>query len=92
MDRIKFLFSEVYQFLKPFITLLMTQAGRLLIQVAYDTVIATEKYMAGEPGPEKHTTAYKTIVNQLKREGIVMAAAVVDIAIKMAVLKMQSVE
>jgi len=92
MDRIKFLFSGIYQFLKPFILILMTHGGMLLMQAASEAVTACATNMASSPGAEKRAVAYDMIVDRLRLDGITLASFVVNAAIEAAVIKLQSVE
>lgn len=90
MDKIKFLFSGVFEFLKPFIKILLTQGGIILMTAAQETVAAIATNIQDRPGPEKKAVAFDIIETRLRAAGITMATTVINGAIEAAVLKLKS--
>jgi len=87
MDKIKFIMSQMWFFLLPFIKILLGQAGTALAKAAMSAVQAAAKgQMADE---ERRRLAFKTITVDLQRQGIEMATSAINAAIEAAVLKMK---
>ena len=89
MDKIKFFFSGAYDFLKPFIKILLTRGGVILMMAAKETVAALAENMKDAEGTEKQKVALNLISTRLKNEGIDMATAAINQAIEAAVLKLK---
>ena len=89
MDKLRFFFSGAYEFLKPFIKILMTKGGILLMIAAKETVAALATNMKDAKGTEKQKVAFDLISTRLKNEGVDMATAAINQAIEAAVLKLQ---
>jgi hypothetical protein len=85
MDKIKFLFSGVFEFLRPLIMELCTEGGKILIQAAKETVLIVEADMLGVPGTEKKKVAMQKIEHDLKMAGVRMTARVISTTIDAAV-------
>jgi len=89
MDKLKFFFSGAYDFLNPFIKILLTRGGVLLMIAAKETVAALAENMKDAKGTEKQKVALNLISTRLKNEGIDMATAAINQAIEAAVLKLK---
>jgi len=90
MDRLKFLFSEAFSFLKPFIKVLLTQSGLILMRAAQEAVMAVENDMRGLEGAKKREAAFEIIQDKLKDAGVEIMSSAVNSAIEAAVLKLNS--
>lgn len=90
MDKFKFLMSGLWVFLQPFIMLLMTKGGLLLLSAAQQAVMAVAVDMKQSSGPERQAEAFSMIKEQLKAEGIDMATEAINGAIEMAVIKLRA--
>jgi len=89
MDKIKFIFSGVFEFLKPFIKILLTQSGVILMKATQETVQAIATNMQDKEGHEKREVAFNLISNRLQESGIELASVVINSAIEAAVLKLK---
>ena len=90
MEKIKFIMSGLWTFLRPFIFQLMTQGGQLLAQVAMEAVTEVEQSMRSADGAQKRAQAFDSIQSELKRSGVKIAASVVNAAIEAAVVAIKS--
>jgi hypothetical protein len=73
--RFRFIFSWLWDFLKPTIVLLLTTTGKVLLESASSAVIQAEA-MPNVSGPEKHAIAKGIIERDLKSAGYVIGAQV----------------
>lgn len=89
MEKIKFLLSNLWEFLRPFICQLMSQAGLILAQAAMTAVTAVATSMAEADGAAKRQEAFGMIEDELKRAGVEMAASTINAAIEAAVVKLK---
>lgn len=88
LDRVKFFFSSAEDFLLPFIKQFLTAIGPIVLAAAEQAVIA---YAAQNmPGAQKKEGAYNQIVTELQKQGITVAASVVNSAIEAAVASIRS--
>ena len=90
MEKIKFIMSGLWTFLRPFIFQLMTQGGQLLAQVAMEAVTEVEQSMQSADGAQKRSQAFDNIQSELKHSGVKIAASVVNAAIEAAVVAIKS--
>lgn len=86
---IKAVSSGVWDFLLPFIKILLSNAGQILAQVAMDTVKQVAINNSNAPGDQKKAVAFDVISNSLKTQGIAMGASVINMAIESAVQKLK---
>jgi hypothetical protein len=89
MDKLRFLMSGLWVFLQPFIRVLLTQGGTLLIQASMQAVTAVAMDMKDAPGAEKRSVAFDMIRKQLIDKGIDLATVEINAALEAAVLKLQ---
>lgn len=88
-EKIKFILSRAWDFLAPFIRLLLTQAGVLLMETAMEAVAAVQQTMADSDGAAKREAAFQMIKGDLTKKGVDLAASVINLAIEAAVTKLK---
>lgn len=91
-EKLKFIMSQVWEFLAPFIRQMMTDAGPILIQTALQAVAAVELSMQSEGGAAKRAAAFDMIKDELTRAGISLATATINAAIEAAVVKLNGLK
>lgn len=87
MDKIRFLLSSVWDFLFPFIKVMITDAGNTLATAAYESVTIVAATCTDKTGPEKREIAFKRVAATLTTAGIVVSKAFINAAIEAAVIK-----
>lgn len=87
-EKFKFVMSQAYEFLKPFIMILMSQAGQLLMETSLDVVRALES-MPAATGAEKKAAAFEVIREKMTSAGFELAARTINQAIEAAVAKVK---
>jgi hypothetical protein len=91
-EKIKFLASSMWEFLKPFIKIFLTDFGPVLAAAAMAAVVATESNLTGATGIDKRNAAYAQIVKELELKGIVLGTQVtvsmINAAIEAAVQRL----
>ena len=70
MNRIKLLFSSIWDFIWPAVKVYLTAMGPHLADAAFRAVKYTAQYLADEEGIAKREVAYGMIVEDLKLMGI----------------------
>lgn len=81
--------SGVWDFILPFIKVLLTQAGQALAQTALDVVKQVAENYAAAPGAEKKTIAFNMITDNLAKQGVQIGASMINAAIEAAVQKIK---
>lgn len=76
--------AGVWDFVLPFLKVLLTQSGRVLMEVALDVVTQVAVNNANLPGTQKKAIAFDQILLQLQSKGIDMAAREINKAIESA--------
>ncbi len=87
MIKIQFIMSQMWEFLKPFILVLMSKIGPVLAEAAISAVTAAAASSLGSSA--KHDYAFNAIVDDLKQHGIEIGTSVINLAIEAAVAKMK---
>lgn len=87
IDKIKFIASGLWDFLAPFIRILLSQFGRILAEAAMEAVRLMAE--SGMSGAEKREQAFKIIEQTIKAKGMQASATVINMAIEAAVLKLK---
>lgn len=88
-EKLKFIFSELWEFLKPIIKILMSEAGKALAEAAQVAVKTVAENLSGKGNGEKQQTAFRLIESTLKQKGIELGASAINMAIELAVQKMK---
>jgi hypothetical protein len=87
MDKFKFFFSSVWGFLKPLITMFLTKAGLVLMELAeYYVKNLTYSDLTND---EKRKTAFSLIKKDLEAKGFELAESFINAAIEAAVVKLK---
>ena len=81
--------AGVWDFILPFLKILVSQAGQILAQVAMDTVKQVALNNSNVPGDQKKAIAFDVISSSLKTQGIALGASVINLAIETAVQKLK---
>jgi hypothetical protein len=90
MEKFKFIVSGLWAFLSPFIKILLTTGGTILIQSCMAAVTAVATNMQDSSGEEKRAQALRIIQADLTNKGIAMTASVINAALEAAVVKMKN--
>jgi len=90
LDKVKFMLSEVFEFLRPFIVILLTEGGRILMKAAQEAVTTVALNMDGSTGAEKRDAAFGIIQQHLTTAGVPMTTAVINSAIEAAVVRLKA--
>ena len=87
MEKLKFLWSNLWDFVAPFIKVLMSQAGPILAAAAIKAVtFCASTDMANDT---KRQVAFDAILEDLGKQGIKLGTSVINMAIEAAVLKIK---
>lgn len=88
-EKIKAVTSSVWDFLQPIVKIFVTEAGKVLMQIAIDVVksLATNRDMSGS---EKRDAAFKMISSELETKGIQVGVSITNLAIEMAYQKLKN--
>lgn len=88
-EKIKVMTSAVWDFLQPIVKILITETGKVLMQIAIDVVksLATNTTMSGS---EKRDAAFKLISSELETKGMQVGVSVTNLAIEMAYAKLKN--
>lgn len=93
-EKCKFVFSNLWDFLAPFIKLFLTKAGPVLATAALSAVKVLAESQAGLTNSQKRNAAYNIIVDDLQRQGVAIGVDVtgsmVNAAIEAAVQKVKA--
>ena len=87
--KMKFIMSQAWDFLAPFIWVMMTQAGQLLAKTALEAVSAVNVSMQSADGPAKRAQAFETIKDELLHNCVSLATSTINAAIEAAVIKLK---
>ena len=79
----------IWDFFKPVFNIMIKQAGQVLMATALEVVtsIAKDPSLMSKDGEEKRKIALKLITDQLVSEGVNIGTSAVNLAIEMAVAK-----
>lgn len=86
--KVKMFFSEVWDFLLPFVKMFATASGKIILDLAFQAV--KEMATSGMPSGEKREEAFKMITIQLKDREIEAATHVINYAIEAAYAKLKA--
>jgi hypothetical protein len=92
MDKFKFIMSNVWAFLKPFVILLLKKEGEILMRASMEAVTAVATSMQGSKGTDKRDAAFSMIVEKLIAEGVEVATEQINATLEAAVLKIKEAE
>jgi len=87
--KIKFVLSEVFDFLLPFIKVLLTQGGKILMEASLIAVKHVATTMSESTGAEKRAAAFDIIKGRLAASGFELTTAVINSAIEAALIKLK---
>lgn len=87
-DVIKFYWSQAYQFLLPFIKILMSQLGEVLTRSAIAAVKTAQE--SGLSNSEKRDLAFKQIASDMSDAGFTIATSIINLALEAAVTKLKA--
>lgn len=85
--KVKMFFSDVADFLVPFIKMFATASGKIILELAFQAV--KEMATSGIPSGEKREEAFKKITVQLRDKEIEAATHVINYAIEAAYAKLK---
>lgn len=87
--KLKFAFSNVWDFLQPFLRNFLSEAGAILAETALQVVSELQNEMADASGAEKRQQAFNIITETLKAKGIALSSSIINSAIEAAVQKIK---
>jgi len=87
---IKLVMSSAWDFIRPFVLMLLSQGGQILAQVAMDTVTTVAANYASAPGEQKRQISFDLIRAQLQQQGVQLGASVINAAIEAAVQRLKT--
>jgi hypothetical protein len=94
MDKLKFIFSAISEFLWPFIKIFLSKFGPILATAALDAVKLVAENYSKDSSSDKQKTAHHLILQSLKSQGIAIGAditsSMINAAIEAAVQKLKS--
>lgn len=88
-EKFKLMWSGVWEFLRPFVTQMMTEAGQILAATAMQAVKIVAETMPAADGSEKRAAAFEKIAADLASLGVNLAASTINAAIEAAVVKLK---
>jgi ribosome-associated translation inhibitor RaiA len=95
-ERLKLVFSKIWDFLAPFVKVFLSSAGNILAASAITAVKTVAQTMGEADGAAKRKAAFTTIVTALKGQGITLGVQVttsmIYAAIEAAVQKLKTEE
>lgn len=89
MEKIKFIMSKLWMFLRPFICQLMSQGGAILAETAMTAVSAVALSMQEADGEAKRRQAFEIIQTELTKKGVQMATSIINAALEAAVVSLK---
>lgn len=87
---LKMWLGKVWEFLKPMLTVFLSQAGQILAAAALRAVKAVAENYGKEDGAVKRDAAFVMIREDLRAQGITLGASVINMAIETAVQKLKA--
>lgn len=89
MDKFKFFMSDLWEFMWPFIKIMLKESGKLLATSAMAAVTAAAA--TNLSNSDKREMALGMIKDDLRSGGITIATSVINTALEAAVVKLQGV-
>jgi hypothetical protein len=89
-QRIKIIFSSMWDFVSPFFIMLLKQGGTALLQSASVAVRRVETDLQGASGEEKRKAAFDIVKSEMQSRGEQVATSVINAAIEVAVQKLKN--
>lgn len=81
-EKTKIIFSWIWKFILPYVRLMLTEYGPVLMSAAMKAVAATRDGMTGANSDQMRNAAYALIVQDLKQQGIRVGLQVGESLIK----------
>ena len=89
-EKMKVVFSNIWEFLAPFVKIFLSSAGQILATVAMQAVLDVQVSFSDADGDTKRKEAFERIKKELMARGIALASSVVYAAIEAAVAKLKA--
>ena len=89
-EKMKVVFSGIWDFLAPFVKIFLSSAGTILAEVAMKSITEIAMTMGDADGDAKRKEAFKRIQAELIGKGIVLSVSVINSAIEAAVQKIKT--
>ena len=87
MDKLKFLMSGLWTFLRPIIKVFLSDIGPILISTA--TAVVSEMAKTDMSGKQKKEAAFNVMEEMLGNQGIKVATHIINTTIETAVAKLK---
>jgi len=91
-EKLKLIMTQVFDFLLPFISRFLTEAGQFALMAAFKYVPVIAMTMTGKDGDEKRKEVFRLIMEEAKAKGIELSTSLVNAAIEAAVAKFKKDE
>ena len=88
-EKMKVVFSDIWDFLAPFVKIFLSGAGMILAEVAMKAVTEIALTMGDADGDTKRKEAFQRIQAELIAKGITLSVSVINAAIEAAVQKLK---
>jgi len=88
-QKTKIVFSNIWNFLGPFVKIFLSEAGQILAASAIKAVTAVATNMQSADGDEKRKAALNIIKADLIGQGIYLGTSMINAAIEAAVQKLK---
>ncbi len=92
IEKLKFIASGAWAFLRPIILIFLSQAGPILIAAATEAVAAAASLPASATGEQRREAAFNIILREVTAKGISVGTSVINACIEAAVIKLKLVE
>jgi len=89
---LRLLTSNIWEFVKPFLVILLSNSGQILAQAAMNAVTNVALAYGNSSGEQKRQLALDSVGKELQRQGIEMGASVINMALEAAVQKLKSAD
>jgi hypothetical protein len=90
IEKLKFIASGAWTFLRPIILVFISQAGPILIQAATRAVAAAASMPASATNSQRRDMAFNMIAGEVASKGISVGTAVINACLEAAVVKLKS--
>jgi hypothetical protein len=89
-QKMKVVFSKMWDFLAPFVMIFLSGAGKALAASAMKAVAQVAADLSIISSDEKRQAAFKAITQELAAQGIELGTSVINAAIEAAVAKLKA--
>jgi hypothetical protein len=88
-EKTKIVFSQIWDFLAPFVKIFLSEAGQILAASAIKAVTSVAATMNDADGDTKRKAAFDLIKAELISQGVTLGTSMINAAIEAAVQKLK---